>query len=60
MLAVGGASFAEIHSNVKDGASDASDKLALGERRALEMKAAHHAVGRHGLVVLNEGDRIAQ
>jgi hypothetical protein len=49
-----------IHSHIEYGTLHAAHQLRLGEWRALEMKSAHHAIGRHTLVVLAEMDRMAQ
>ncbi len=54
MLAVCRGAFADVDGYVKDCAFDASYELGLGEGRTLEVEATHHAVGRAGLVVLDE------
>ena len=60
MLAIGRRTLANIHSHIKHGTLHAAHQVRLGEWRALEMKSAHHAIGRHTLVVLAEMDRMAQ
>ena len=60
MLAIGRRTLANIHSHIEHGTLHAAHQLRLGEWRALEMKSAHHAIGRHTLVVLAEMDRMAQ
>ena len=44
VLAVGRAALAYVDGNVENGSLDAAHQLGLGERRALEMQAAHDAV----------------
>ena len=60
MFAIGRRTLANIHSHIQHGTLHAAHQLALGERRALEMKSAHHAIGRHTLVVLAEMNRMTQ
>ena len=60
MLAIGRRTLANIHSHIEHGTLHAAHQLRLGEWRALEMQSAHHAIGRHTLVVLAEMDRMAQ
>lgn len=56
MLAIDRAAFADIYCNVQDFTLDATNELALGERRCLEVQATHDAITAHGFVVLHEVD----
>ena len=44
MLAVGGTSLADIHSDIKDGTLYTADQLRLSEWRSLEVQTTHHTV----------------
>ena len=44
MLAVCRTTIADVHCHIQHGAFYATHQFALGERRALEMKATHNAV----------------
>ena len=54
VLSVCRTALAYIYGNIEHRTLDAAHELALSERRALEMKAAHDAVARLALIVLNE------
>lgn len=56
MFSISRRAFPYVDSHVKDPSFDAADQLALGVRRSLEMKTAHHAIGRHRFVILHEVD----
>ena len=60
MLAVSGASFTNIYSYIQHSPLYATDQLALGEWRALEVQATHYSVRGHTLVVLDEVDRVTK
>ena len=44
VLSVGRTALSNIDSNIKDRAFDAAHQFTLGEWRALEMEASHHAI----------------
>ena len=54
VLAVCRRTFAYVNGYIKHFPLYAPHQFCLCERRTLEMQTAHHAVGRHALVVLNE------
>ena len=56
VLAICRGAFADIDGYVEDCAFDTADELGLSEWWALEVEAAHHAVGGAGFVVLDEVD----
>ena len=53
-------SIAYIHGHIQYSPLDAPDQLTLGVGHTLIVKAAHHAVGRHGFVVLHEMNTMPQ
>ena len=57
MLAIGGASFADIDCHIKYLASYASYEFALSERRGLEVQASHYSVYGHRFIVLHKVHR---
>ena len=54
MLAVSGATFTDVHSNVKHSTFDTTNQFALGKWWTLEMQPTHHTICAHALVVLNK------
>ena len=60
VLPVGRAAFAYVHCDVEHCAAHTPHQLTLGEGRALEVQAAHHAVAGHRFVVLDEADAVAE
>ena len=54
VLSVCRTALADVNGYIEHCTLDAAHELALSERRALEMKAAHDAVARLALIVLNE------
>ena len=44
VLPISGAAFADVHCDIQHGAAHTPHQLALGEGRALEVKASHHPV----------------
>lgn len=60
VLPVGRAAFAYVHCDVEHRTAHTPHQLALGEGRALEVEAAHHAVAGHRFVVLDEADAVAE
>ena len=60
VLPVGRAAFAYVHCDVEHRTAHTPHQLALGEGRALEVQASHHAVAGHRFVVLDEADAVAE
>ena len=60
VLPVSGAAFAYVHCDVEHCPAHTPHQLALGEGRALEVEATHHAVAGHRFVVLDEADAVAE
>ena len=56
MLAVSGASFADIDGNIEDFSLNATNQFALGEGWGLKVQASHYAIAGHGFVVLYKVD----
>ena len=59
VLAESGTALADIDRNIKHAPLHATHQLRLRVGHTLIVQAAHHAVGRHRLVVLNEVDFVA-